>query len=161
MPHSVSLRVNGDLITIKVDDPDMPLLFALRNALDLDGPRFGCGLGQCGACAVHIDGEAVRSCMTPLSSLSPAQHVVTLEGLGSPDHPHPLIQAFIGDPVMQCGFCINGIIMQSAALLARNKNPSKSEIRAALANNHCRCGAQRRIVRAVQRAVTLIPLSTE
>ncbi len=151
MPQSVPLDVNGQAVTVEVDDPGMPLLFVLRNELDLDSPRFGCGLGQCGACTIHIDGEAVRSCMVPLSALSPAQKIVTLEGLGSPDHPHPLRQAFIGEPAMQCGSCINGMIMQSAALLAKRRNPSAADIREALANNACRCGAQSRIVRAVQR----------
>jgi nicotinate dehydrogenase subunit A len=152
MPHSVALHVNGQAVTVKTDDPDMPLLYALRNELDLHGARFGCGLGQCGACTVHIDGEAVRSCITPLSALSPSQKIVTLEGLGSPENPHPVQQAFIDYQAVQCGYCINGMIMQSAALLARKPKPSAAEIREALANNLCRCGTHLRIVRAVQNA---------
>lgn len=152
MPHSVPLNVNGRPVTVEVDDPAMPLLFALRNKLDLDSPRFGCGLGQCGVCTIHIDGEAVHSCMISVSALSPAQKIVTLEGLGSPDHPHPVQQAFIGEPAMQCGFCIGGMIMRAAALLAKNRNPSAADIRDALAGHACRCGVRSRIVRAVQRA---------
>jgi nicotinate dehydrogenase subunit A len=152
MPHSVPLHVNGKAVTVEVDDPGMPLLLALRNKLDLDSPRFGCGLGQCGACTIHIDGEAVRSCMISVSALSPAQKIVTLERLGSPDHPHPLQQAFVGEPAMQCGYCINGMIMQAAALLAQRRNPSAADIRDALADHACRCGARSRIVRAIQRA---------
>jgi nicotinate dehydrogenase subunit A len=151
MPHSVALHVNGEAVTVRADDPDMPLLYALRNELELHGPRFGCGLGQCGACTVHIDGEAVRSCVTPLSALSASQKIVTLEGLGSPENPHPVQQAFIGEQAVQCGYCINGMIMQSAALLAKTRNPSAAQIREALANNLCRCGTHLRIVRAVQR----------
>ncbi len=151
MPHSVALHVNGQAVTVKTDDPDMPLLYALRNELDLHGPRFGCGLGQCGACTVHIDGEAVRSCITPLSALSASQKIITLEGLGSPEHPHPVQKAFIGEQAVQCGYCINGMIMQSAALLAKVPKPSGAQIREALANNLCRCGTHLRIVRAVQR----------
>jgi nicotinate dehydrogenase subunit A len=118
----------------------------------LHGPRFGCGLGQCGACTVHVDGEAVRSCVTPLSSLSAQQRIVTLEGLGSPQNLHPVQQAFIDEQAVQCGYCINGMIMQSAAFLAKNRNPTEDAIRGQLANNLCRCGTHLRIIRAVQRA---------
>lgn len=152
MPHSVPLHVNGQVVTAAADDPGMPLLFVLRNALDLEAPRFGCGVGQCGACTVLIDDEAVRSCLVPLSAMSPAQKIVTLEGLGSPDHPHQLQQAFAGEPAVECGSCINGMIMQSAALFAKTPHPGVAEIREALANNHCRCGSHLRIVRAVLRA---------
>jgi nicotinate dehydrogenase subunit A len=155
MPQSIALHVNGQAVTVEVDDPDMPLLYSLRNELDLHGPRFGCGLGQCGACTVHIDGEAVRSCLTPLSTLSQTQKIVTLEGLGSLEHPHPMQQAFIDSQAVQCGYCINGMIMQSAALLAKTRHPSAAEIRDALANNLCRCGTHLRIVRAVQRVAAL------
>ena len=115
--------------------------------LALHGPRFGCGLGQCGACTVHIDGEAVRSCVTPLSAVAAKQKVVTLEGLGSPEQPHPVQKAFIDEQAAQCGYCINGMIMESAAFLAKNKKPSEGDIKDALANNLCRCGTHARIVR--------------
>jgi nicotinate dehydrogenase subunit A len=124
----------------------------LRDNLKLRGPRFGCGLGQCGSCTVHVDGEAVRSCITPLSSLRVEQQIVTLEGLGSADKLHPVQKAFIDEQAVQCGYCINGMIMQAAAYLAKNKNPSEADIRQALAGNLCRCGTHLRIVRAVKRA---------
>jgi len=149
---SKALTVNGKRITVTIDDPDMPLLYALRDNLALRGPRFGCGLAQCGACTVHIDGRAVRSCVTPLSSLKTNQRVVTLEGLGTPAKPHPVQSAFIAEQAVQCGYCINGMIMEAAAFLARNKKPSETEIKQALANNLCRCGTHVRIVRAVKRA---------
>jgi nicotinate dehydrogenase subunit A len=152
MATSTRLNVNGRRVSVKVDDPDMPLLYALRDNLQLQGPRFGCGLSQCGACTVHIDGQAVRSCVTPLSSLTDRQKVVTLEGLGTVRKPHPVQRAFIEEQAVQCGYCINGMIMESAALLARNKQPSETEIKEALARNLCRCGTHARIVRAVKRA---------
>jgi nicotinate dehydrogenase subunit A len=144
-----SLHVNGRAVSITVDDPDMPLLYVLRNELGLHGPRFGCGLGQCGACTVHVDGAATRSCITPLSAVT--GKVVTLEGLGTDANPHPLQRAFIEEQALQCGYCINGMIMQSAALLARNPKPSEQEVKAELADNLCRCGTHLRIVRAVMR----------
>ena len=147
-----SLNVNGKRVSISYDDPQMPLLYALRDNLGLHGPRFGCGLGQCGACAVHIDGTAVRSCVTPIDTVTDKQKVVTLEGLGSPQKPHPVQKAFIDEQAAQCGYCINGMIMESAALLAKNKKPSEADIKNALANNLCRCGTHARIVRAVKRA---------
>lgn len=152
MARTVPLHVNGRSRVVEVDDPDMPLLYALRDGLGLRGPRFGCGLGQCGSCTVHLDGQAVRSCVTPLSSLTPDQKVVTLEGLGSPDQPHPVQRAFIEEQAVQCGYCINGMIMQAAALLNDNRKPSEADVRQALANNLCRCGTHVRILRAVQRA---------
>jgi nicotinate dehydrogenase subunit A len=145
-----SLDVNGRTVSVAVDDPDTPLLYVLRNELGLHGPRFGCGLGQCGACTVHVDGAATRSCVTPLSAVT--GHVVTLEGLGTDAAPHPLQQAFIDEQAVQCGYCINGMIMQSAAFLARNPKPSEQQVKAELANNLCRCGTHLRIVRAVMRA---------
>ncbi|MBV8911802.1 MAG: (2Fe-2S)-binding protein [Acetobacteraceae bacterium] len=154
MARSVPLNVNGRPETVQVDDPDMPLLYALRNDLGLHGPRFGCGLGQCGACTVHLDGQAVRSCITPLSSLGADQKIVTLEGLGSPENPHPVQKAFIAEQAVQCGYCINGMIMQAAAFLAQTKAPDERAIRDALQNNLCRCGTHQRIIRAVQRAAT-------
>jgi nicotinate dehydrogenase subunit A len=155
MPRSLPLTVNGKSITVSVDDPDTPLLYVLRNDLGLHGPRFGCGLGQCGACTVIINGEAVRSCQTPVSSVGDGK-VTTLEGLGTPDKPHPLQKAFIEEQAVQCGYCINGMIMQSAALLEKNRKPSDQEVRQALAGNLCRCGTHVRILRAVRRASTSI-----
>src|ERR1700752_1344206 len=152
MAQRKSLKVNGKAVRITIDDPDMPLLYALRDNLALHGPRFGCGLAQCGACTVHVDGKAVRSCVTPLSSLKPAQRVVTLEGLGTPQRPHPLQRAFIAEQAVQCGYCINGMIMEAAAFLAGNRKPTEAQIKQALANNLCRCGTHARIVRAVKRA---------
>src|SRR5450759_2390292 len=149
-----SLNVNGKQVTVQIDDPDMPLLYALRDNLALHGPRFGCGTGQCGSCMVHIDGTAVRSCMAPIAALNAKQKIVTLEGLGTPEKPHPVQKAFIDEQAAQCGYCINGMIMQSAALLTKNKKPTDAQIRDALANNLCRCGTHARIVRAVKRAAT-------
>src|SRR5262249_10354993 len=133
-------------------EPQTPLIYVLRNDLALNGPKLGCGSGQCGACTVHIDGRAVRSCQTPASMLGPNSSVVTLEGLGTPDRPHPLQAAFIPEQAVQCGYCTNGMIMQAAALLAATPSPSEGEIREQLNNNLCRCGCQQRVVRAVQRA---------
>jgi nicotinate dehydrogenase subunit A len=151
---TIPINVNGKSVKVAADDPDMPLLYALRDNLGLHGPRFGCGLGQCGACTVHIDGKAVRSCQIPLSAVSAKQKVVTLEGLAQGKKMHRVQQAFIDEQAAQCGYCINGMIMESAALLAKSKNPSEAEIRNALANNLCRCGTHARIVRAVKRAAT-------
>ncbi len=153
MPAKITLNVNGKAATVNVDDPDMPLLYALRNDLGLHGPRYGCGLGQCGACTVHIDGKAVRSCQMPVAK-AVGKKVLTLEGLGSPARPHPLQKAFIEEQAVQCGYCINGMIMQAKALLDRNKRPSEEEIKLALAHNLCRCGTHLRIVRAVKRAAS-------
>jgi nicotinate dehydrogenase subunit A len=154
MTISQSLNVNGNAVVVRVDDPDMPLLYALRDDLELHGPRFGCGLGQCGACTVHIDGVAVRSCITPLSTLDANKKIVTLEGLGSPEKPHPVQKAFIDAQAAQCGYCTNGMIMESAAFLAKNKKPSETDIKNALANNLCRCGTHARIVLAVKNAAS-------
>jgi nicotinate dehydrogenase subunit A len=154
MTVSQSLNVNGNAVVVRVDDPDMPLLYALRDDLGLHGPRFGCGLGQCGACTVHIDGVAVRSCITPLSTLDANKKIVTLEGLGSPEKPHPVQKAFIDAQAAQCGYCTNGMIMESAAFLAKNKKPSETDIKNALANNLCRCGTHARIVLAVKNAAS-------
>ena len=152
MAQRKALNVNGRTVTVTVDDLDMPLLYVLRDNLALHGPRFGCGLGQCGACTVHIDGRAVRACVTSLSQVAEQQKIVTLEGLGSPQRPHPVQKAFIEMQAAQCGYCINGMIMESAALLTVNKKPTDAEIRKALANNLCRCGTHVRIVAAVRRA---------
>jgi len=156
MEIAQALHVNGKTVSITIDDPEMPLLYALRNNLGLHGPRFGCGLGQCGSCTVHIDGKAVRSCQIPLSAVKPSAMIVTLEGLGGPEHLHPVQKAFIEEQAVQCGYCINGMIMESAALLARNKKASEDDVRQALADNLCRCGTHARIVRAVLRASNAI-----
>ena len=147
-----TLRVNGKAQSVDAE-PDTPLLYVLRDNLALKGPRFGCGLGQCGACTVHVNGEAVRSCTLPVSELKGGA-VTTLEGLGTVARPSRLQQAFIHEQAAQCGYCINGMIMTSAALLAKNKNPSEAEIREALAGNLCRCGTHQRIVAAVKRAAS-------
>lgn len=151
MAKTVAMQVNGKPSTVRVDDPDMPLLYALRNDLELHGPRFGCGLGQCGSCTVIMDGKAVRSCLTPVSKAE-GREVITLEGLGTAEKLHPLQKAFIEEQAVQCGYCINGMIMQSKALLDKNPDPSEDQVKAALAENLCRCGTHIRIVRAVQRA---------
>jgi nicotinate dehydrogenase subunit A len=156
MTISISLNVNGKVSAVAVDDPDMPLLYALRNDLELHGPRFGCGLGQCGACTVHIDGQATRSCVTPVSSVGKGQKIVTLEGLGTADKPHALQKAFIDEQAVQCGYCINGMIMQAAAFLDKHKKPTDEQITEELANNLCRCGTHVRILRAVKRAANTI-----
>ena len=144
-----NLTVNGDARAVDVD-ADTPLLYVLRDNLELKGPRFGCGLAQCGACTVHVNGEAVRSCVLPVAEVKGA--VTTLEGLGSSAKPSKLQQAFIDEQAAQCGYCINGMIMTSAALLEKNQNPSEADIRNALADNLCRCGTHKRIVAAVKRA---------
>jgi len=151
MTQSIKLKVNGREVSLPFNDPDMPLLYALRNELDLKGHRFGCGLGQCGSCTVHINGEAVRSCSYPVSSAK-GMNVTTLEGLGTSAKPDVLQQAFIDEQAAQCGYCINGMVMQAKALLNKNKKPTEAQIKEALSNNLCRCGTHQRIVRAVQRA---------
>jgi len=151
MPTAIPLHVNGRATRVTVDDPEIPLLYALRDNLGLHGPRFGCGLGQCGSCTVHLDGRPVRSCVTPLSAVG-KKKIVTLEGLGTVDKLHPVQKAFIEEQAAQCGYCISGMIMEAAAFLASNKNPSDAQIKQALAHNLCRCGTHLRIVRAVKRA---------
>src|SRR5438874_8657823 len=152
MAVTKSIRVNGSIVTVTVDDAATPLLYVLRNDAGLHGPRFGCGLGQCGACTVHINGEPVRSCTRPLSSIGASDEITTLEGLGTKEHPHPLQTAFIEEQAVQCGYCINGMIMQAATFLKKNPKPSIAQIRNALENNLCRCGTHLRIIRAVKRA---------
>ena len=151
MAATYTLRVNGRSHAVRIDDPEMPLLYALRNNLDLHGPRFGCGLGQCGACTVHVEGKPVRSCSLPISQAA-GKNILTLEGIGTPEKPHPLQQAFVQEQAVQCGYCINGMIMQAKALLDQNRKPSEAQIREALSGNLCRCGTHVRIVRAVKRA---------
>jgi nicotinate dehydrogenase subunit A len=155
MAAPIKLRVNDKAVTLKVDDPAMPLLYALRNDLQLKGPRFGCGLAQCGACAVHVDGQVTRSCVYPVSQAA-GRSVTTLEGLGSTERPHRLQQAFIDEQAVQCGYCINGMIMQAASLLSTTPRPTEQQIRESLSMNLCRCGTHQRIVRAVQRAAGMI-----
>jgi nicotinate dehydrogenase subunit A len=147
------LNVNGKAVSVFVEDPNIPLLYVLRDELGLHGPRFGCGLGQCGACTVHIGDVAVRSCVIPLSAVR--GKVVTLEGLGTEASLHPLQRAFIEEQAVQCGYCINGMIMQSAALLKRTPKPTENQVRQELAANLCRCGTHLRIVRAVMRAAAI------
>src|SRR5487761_2123814 len=151
MAQRIRLEVNGKSHTIEVDDPEMPLLYALRDDLGLDNPRFGCGLAQCGACTVHVDGAAVRSCVTPAVAVQ-GKKVTTLAGLGTPEHPHPLQTAYIAEQVPQCGYCINGWIMTAAALLKQNPHPSDDEISQGLTGLKCRCGTHLAILRAVKRA---------
>jgi nicotinate dehydrogenase subunit A len=150
----ITLVVNGQ--TTRFDlDADTPLLYVLRDNLALNGPKFGCGLGQCGACTVLMNGQAVRSCSVPISKAA-GLRITTLEGLGSSEKPHPIQKAFIDEQAAQCGYCINGMIMTSKALLERSPNPSDREIRKALAGNLCRCGTHQRIVAAVKRAAVLM-----
>jgi len=146
----ITLNVNNTEVELDID-PSTPLLYALHNDLKLNGPKFGCGVAQCGACTVLADGRPVRSCVMPISGVM-GRKIVTLEGLGSRETPHPLQTAFIKEQSMQCGFCANGMVMTAAALLEKNKNPTEEQIRTALSDNLCRCGAHNRIVRAVSAA---------
>ena len=150
MPSFV-LHVNGDAKTVDVGDASEPLLYVLRNALGLTGAKFGCGLGQCGACMVLVDGEPVRSCVVPVSRAADRK-VTTVEGLGSAGKPHPLQAAFITEQAAQCGYCVPGMVMAGAALLAKKPNATLQEAKDALAGNLCRCGTHQRILRAVMRA---------
>ena len=147
----VSLTVNGRRFTVDVD-PDTPLIYVLRNDLALNGPKLGCAKGQCGACTVLVDGQAVRACLMPVKEVAAGKAVVTLEGLGTPEQPHPLQSAFIAEQALQCGYCTSGMIMQAAALLAAKPAPTEGDVRAGLAANLCRCGSHPRVVRAVLRA---------
>jgi nicotinate dehydrogenase subunit A len=147
----LTLNVDGRPRAIEVDDPDMPLLYALRDDLGLNNPRFGCGLGQCGACTVHIDGRAVRSCVTPVASVG-ASKVTTLAGIGTPEKPHRVQKAWIEEQVNQCGYCISGWIMTAVELLDRNPQPSDAQIKDALNGLICRCGTHGAALRAVKRA---------
>jgi len=148
---SVTLRVNGRAQTFEADDTAMPLLYALRDQLALHGPKFGCGLGQCGACTVLVDGQAVRSCQMPVAQAQ-GREITTLEGLGSPERLHPVQAAFVAEQAAQCGYCTNGMIMTATALLAKTPRPTEAQVRAALAGNLCRCGTHVRVLAAVMRA---------
>ena len=147
---TIKLTVNGKEVQLEVE-PDTPLLYALRNDLELNGPKFGCGVAQCGACTVLVDGNPLRSCVIPVANVV-GRTIVTLEGLGSQESPHPLQAAFIKEQAMQCGYCANGMIMTAASLLEKNKSPTEEQVRSALRGNLCRCGAHGRIVRAVGEA---------
>ncbi len=145
-----SLNVNGQTREVDVHDPQEPLLYVLRNDLKLTGAKYGCGLGQCGACTVIVDGEAVRTCMTPVSAAK--GKITTIEGLGTPQKPHRVQAAFIEEQAAQCGYCTNGMVMTTAAYLEKNGAPSATQVKEALAANICRCGTQDRIVKAALRA---------
>ena len=145
-----SLRVNGKVNAVEAD-PDMPLLYALRNDLQLNGPKFGCGLGQCGACTVIVDGTAVRSCLMPMKAVG-NRTLTTIEALGNTKKMHKIQQAFVDEQAVQCGYCINGMVMSTKALLDKNPKPNDTQIKQALAGNLCRCGTHIRILRAVKRA---------
>ncbi len=148
---NVTLRVNGRAQTIDADDMNMPLLYALRDDLELHGPKFGCGLGQCGACTVMVDGNAVRSCRMTIQQAQ-GRAITTLEGLGSPEQMHPIQAAFVAEQAAQCGYCTNGMIVSAAALLQKTPKPTEAQVRTALAGNLCRCGTHVRILRAVMRS---------
>ncbi|MGH7070562.1 MAG: (2Fe-2S)-binding protein [Acetobacteraceae bacterium] len=154
MPQNVTktltIKVNGSERAVDVE-PESPLLYVLRDNLGLRGPKFGCGLAECGACTVLMNGNAIRSCATPVSAVGGAE-ITTLEGLGSLEHPHPLQKVFIEEQAAQCGYCINGMIMSAKALLDRTPHPSRNEIKLALSGNLCRCGTHMRILRAIERA---------
>jgi nicotinate dehydrogenase subunit A len=154
MSEKITLDVNGKIHVIDVD-PEMPLLYALRNDIGLNNPHFGCGLAQCGACTVHLDGQPVRSCITPVSMAAGAK-VITLAGIGTPEKPHPLQTAYVEEEVPQCGYCINGWIMTAAAFLRDNKKPSEAQIKEALSGLKCRCGTHISILRAVKRAAVMM-----
>ena len=146
---SVNLRVNGRAYTVDVD-PTTPLLYVLGDELALNGPKFGCGLGQCGACTVIVKGQAIRSCVTPVGTVAGAE-ITTLEGLGTIEKPHPIQQAFIDEQAAQCGFCLSGVIMTAKALVDNNPKPTDAQIQQALSGVLCRCFAHTRMIRAIKR----------
>ena len=153
----IALTVNGQAHALAVPR-DAPLLNVLRNDLGLNGPKYGCGLGECGACSVLVDGIEARSCVIPVGGVE-GRHVTTLEGLGSAARPHPVQQAFIDCEAAQCGYCLNGMIVATIALLARHPQPSDAQVRDALTHNLCRCGAHLEILQAVQRAAALMAIA--
>ena len=153
MSQKFTLNINGQTHTVDAD-PDMPLLYVLRNDVGLNNPHFGCGLAQCGACTVHLDGQPTRSCVTPLSAVE--AKIVTLAGLGTPEKPHPLQTTYIEEQVPQCGYCINGWLMTAAAFLRDKKKPSEAEIKVALSGLKCRCGTHISILKAVKRAAEMM-----
>jgi nicotinate dehydrogenase subunit A len=148
---SYTLTVNGSEHRVESRDPEQPLLYVLRNALGFTGPKFGCGLGQCGACTVIADGAPIRSCQLSVSAAQ-GQKITTIEGLGTPEQPHPVQAAFIAEQAAQCGYCTNGMVMTSVALIAQSPTPSLQEIKDALSANLCRCGSHDRVLGAVMRA---------
>jgi nicotinate dehydrogenase subunit A len=154
---TLTLQVNGAARVVELSDPDTPLLYVLRNELDLTGTHFGCGLAQCGACTVLVDGQAARSCVTPASA-AVGKTVTTVEGLGSPDRPDPVQAAFIAEQAAQCGYCTAGLVVTARAFLdqrqAERRRPTEAEVKEALAGNLCRCGSHVRVIRAVMRAAT-------
>ena len=150
----IKFAVDGKAVTVNAD-PNMPLLYALRNDLKMTNPHFGCGLAQCGACTVHLEGEAVRSCVLPVSAAA-GKKVTTLQGLGTPEKPHPLQAAYVEEQVPQCGYCINGWLMTAAAFLRDKKKPSEAEIKDALSGLKCRCGTHISILKAVKRAAEMM-----
>jgi nicotinate dehydrogenase subunit A len=147
---AIEFTLNGNKVSVDVD-AQTPLLDVLRNDLGLNGPKFGCGLAQCGSCAVIVDGSSTRSCVMPVATIA-GKSIVTLEGLGNASNPHPLQTAFIEEQALQCGYCTSGIIASAAAFLERNPSPTDDEIKKALSSHLCRCGAQPRVVRAVAKA---------
>jgi nicotinate dehydrogenase subunit A len=147
---NITFNLNGNTISVDVEE-DTALLEVLRNDIELNGPKFGCGLAQCGACAVLLDGVSIRSCVIPVARVA-GKKVTTIEGLGNVEDPHPLQAAFIAEQAMQCGYCASGIMTTAAALLSENPSPTQDEIKEALSGHLCRCGAQPRMIRAVQRA---------
>ena len=149
MTQQVTIKVDGASHALTVDDPNMPLLYALRDELGMTNPRFGCGLGQCGACTVHLDGMAIRSCQMPISAVS--GEITTLAGLGTEEHPHPLQTAFVAEQAALCGYCINGWLMTAAALLKEKPRATEDEIREGLSGLKCRCGTHMARLRAVRR----------
>lgn len=151
---SYRFQLNGKAAVADSWDPAQPLLYVLRNAMGLHGPKFGCGLAQCGACTVLVDGKAVRSCVTPMNSIE-GKAVTTLEGLGSPEAPDPVQAAFIAEQAAQCGYCMNGMILQTKSILAQNAFPSLDQVKQGLAGNLCRCGTHTRIISAVMLAARL------
>ncbi len=155
MPRTFDFTVNGKPVTVARDNDDTPLLDVLRNDLGLMGTRFGCGLEQCGCCMVLIDGEPEKCCTKPVATVA-GKDIVTVEGLGSPEHPHPLQRAFLDEQAGQCGYCLSGILISAKALLEKNPKPSRGEIALALDGNICRCGSHNRISRAVEKAAAVM-----
>jgi nicotinate dehydrogenase subunit A len=154
MSEKFSLTVNGSVHSVTAD-PDTPLLYVLRDDLGLNNPHFGCGLAQCGACTVHLDGQPIRSCITPISTIGDGK-ITTLAALGTPEKPHPLQTAYIEEQVPQCGYCINGWLMTAATFLRDNKKPTDAQIKDALSGLKCRCGTHVAILRAVKRAAAMM-----
>ena len=152
---TIEFSVNGKPVSVALDNEDTPLLDVLRNDLALMGTRFGCGLEQCGCCMVLIDGQPEKCCAKPVSSIA-GKNVTTVEGLGTPDAPHPLQQAFLDEQAGQCGYCLSGILISAKALLAVNPSPTRTEIALALDGNICRCGSHNRILRAVEKAAAVM-----